>query len=78
MSNKIRIQYEIYVGVFSESSGIFSWPVPAQESVKLEPVFEFQDTNEKNMETADRLLDEWVKREYPGKDYKIYYWWWLK
>ena len=46
---------------------------PGLESIDLE----FQPSSGDNMKDAEQALDEYMKKNHPNMDYKIYYWWWL-
>jgi len=36
---------------------------------------EFNQTGDA-MKDAEKALDKYIKKNYPTKEYKIYYWWW--
>lgn len=37
---------------------------------------EFEQTSNDVMKEAETVLDDYMKKNYPNEEYKIYYWWW--
>jgi hypothetical protein len=75
--DKIKIVFDIIVA--SEFHPVLEnrWRVTDDQNiVYLHPVFTFPNCGDGNMKYAEKLLDEWVKENYPDKEYLIYYWWW--
>lgn len=52
------------------------WPVPVGKSQELDIDIEFEPTSGDNLKDAEDALEGYMKKNYPNKDYKIYYWWW--
>ena len=53
------------------------WPHAIGEWQSLDVPIEFDwDEKEDSLRKAEKLLGEYVNSVFPGKDYKIYYWWW--
>ena len=54
------------------------WPL-ASGTRELESVdLEFEPSSGNEMNDAFAALDEYMKKNHPNKDYKIYYWWWKR
>ena len=54
------------------------FPMPVGQSGFFEVVIEFKPNGGNVMEQAEEELDKYMKKTYPNKKYKIYYWNWLK
>lgn len=80
MGRKILFEIQIADGfTFSEDNGITNlhlWPIPVGKSQEIDVEIEFEPSGGDVMNEAEQALDEYMKRKYPNKEYKIYYWWW--
>lgn len=80
---KRKIKFEIIIAdgfTYPEDDGktnLHLWPVATgkQESVDID--IEFESRGGDSLKEAEQLLDNYIKKQYPNKEYKIYYWWWL-
>lgn len=78
----MKIRFEVIIAdgfTFPEPDGMTNlhlWPVAVGRHESLDIDIEFEPSGKDNMKDAEQALDEYVKRNYPNKDYKIYYWWW--
>lgn len=75
----MKIQYDV---VIADGFHIRYYPLPwpvadgDQEYTSIE--IDFVPTSGDDLKDADAALDVYMKKNYPSKEYKIYYWWWLK
>lgn len=73
---KIEFEVTIADGFRLEFGG--KWPVPDGEWETLVIPIEFEPSGGDVMKDAEKALDLYMKKEYPAKDYRIYYWDWKK
>lgn len=82
---KIRhIDFEVIIAdsfYYPENNGIDNghlWPITDDKNrLDLTILIKFEwDEQEDVMDAAESALDRYIKGKYPGKNYKIYYWWW--
>lgn len=77
------IEFEVVVAdsfTYPENNGIDNlhlWPIAQGKSAELLIPISF-DWDEKSdaLKIAEKELDKYIKEHHPGKDYRIYYWWW--
>lgn len=52
------------------------WPISVGRSQELDIELEINPRGGELMKEAEEDLDNYMKKNYPDKEYKIYYWWW--
>jgi hypothetical protein len=80
--SKRKITFEVIVAdgfTFPEDDGVTNmhlWPVPTGKQAHINIDLEFEQVKDA-MKDAETALDIYIKKNYPRKEYKIYYWWWI-
>lgn len=71
-----KINFEVVIADSFHLEFNGKWPVPDGKSETLSVDIEFEPSTGDAMKDAENALDEYMKKNYPNKDYRIYYWWW--
>lgn len=74
----LKIFYDVLIADSFETRYFpLPFPVPVGNQIYFAGLeINFEPKSGDNMKDADAALDEYIKKNYPDKEYKIYYWTW--
>ena len=73
----MKISYNLVVADGFEFVHHKYWPTPVGDQTHINALdIEFTPTSGDNMKDADKALNDYIKANYPNKDYRILYWSW--